>query len=144
MDRMNRIYNPTTNLEYMKAQAQHPWTHSQAEGKYIHYLPRTDMDHFPYRRFFRGIHNLDAPVIHTRRAGYEVRRDKLYSSPNASDQCHPYLRLSADKFTKPYKSTIFETGCTQCYPSYHQDFESGQYNVMGVDNHRPLTSIMNR
>ncbi len=30
----------------------------------------TDMDHFPYRRFFRGIYNDPKPVIHSRYAGY--------------------------------------------------------------------------
>lgn len=30
----------------------------------------TDMDSFPYRRFFRGIYNDPEPMIHSRYAGY--------------------------------------------------------------------------
>ena len=30
----------------------------------------TDMDHFPYRRWFRGVYNDYEPVIHSRFAGY--------------------------------------------------------------------------
>lgn len=33
-------------------------------------LMLTDMDHFPYRRFFRGVYNDPEPVIHSRFAGY--------------------------------------------------------------------------
>lgn len=30
----------------------------------------TDMDHFPYRRFFRGVYDDPVPIIHSRFAGY--------------------------------------------------------------------------
>lgn len=33
-------------------------------------LTMTDMDHFPYRRFFRGVYNESEPVIFGRQAGY--------------------------------------------------------------------------
>jgi len=33
-------------------------------------LMLTDMDNFPYRRFFRGVYNDPEPVIHSRFAGY--------------------------------------------------------------------------
>lgn len=30
----------------------------------------TDMDNFPYRRWFRGVYNDPEPIIHSRFAGY--------------------------------------------------------------------------
>lgn len=35
----------------------------------------TDMDHFPYRRFFRGEYNSFEPIIHSRYAGYRPYLD---------------------------------------------------------------------
>lgn len=29
----------------------------------------TDMDHFPYQRFFRGVYNYHSPIVHSRYAG---------------------------------------------------------------------------
>ena len=65
----NIIYNPTNYLDYYKSQKQHPWTHHLPESDYIINTPRTDMDHFPYRRFYRGQHNCSEPIIHSRTAG---------------------------------------------------------------------------
>jgi hypothetical protein len=39
------------------------------DGKNIK-LVLTDMDHHPYRRFFRGVYWKPVPVIHSRYAGY--------------------------------------------------------------------------
>lgn len=43
-------------------------------GKQIK-LTLTDMDHFPYRRFFRGVYNEPIPIIHSRYAGYRPYMD---------------------------------------------------------------------
>lgn len=38
----------------------------------------TDMDHFPYKRYFRGKYNEDNPILFEREAGFRPRRDKCY------------------------------------------------------------------
>jgi hypothetical protein len=38
----------------------------------------TDMDHFPYKRYYRGIFTSDTPVIFEREAGFRPRQDKCY------------------------------------------------------------------
>jgi hypothetical protein len=38
----------------------------------------TDMDHFPYKRFFRGVYNDSSPHIFEREAGFRVRQDDCY------------------------------------------------------------------
>lgn len=42
----------------------------------------TDMDHFPYRRFFRGVYNESEPVIFGRQAGY-----RSFINPGCSFKC---------------------------------------------------------
>jgi hypothetical protein len=42
----------------------------------------TDMDHFPYRRFFRGVYYESEPVIFGRDAGY-----RPYMNPGCSLNC---------------------------------------------------------
>ena len=138
------IYDAKSNLDYLKAQAQHPWTHSQTDHRGILLTPRTDMDHFPYRRFYRGNHRSTDPSVYSRQAGYAPRVDELYVTAKASEQCHPYLNLKNDLlFSKPYKNTKFETSCTQVYPSFQPDSEY-PHTLMGYSNHIPIASIMNR
>ena len=38
----------------------------------------TDMDHFPYRRFYRGEYHSIDPIILEREAGYRQRQDRKY------------------------------------------------------------------
>lgn len=38
----------------------------------------TDMDHFPYRRFYRGEYQSTEPIIVEREAGYRNRKDEKY------------------------------------------------------------------
>lgn len=138
------IYDPKNQLEYMMAKAQHPWTHSQEDERGLLLSPHTDMDHFPYRRYYRGRHNSKDPYIHTRRAGYTPRMDRLYTSPGASEQCDPYLNLRHDlSYSEPYTETAFETGCCQSYPSYHPNVR-WPHNLIGYRAHIPNISIMNR
>ncbi len=39
----------------------------------------TDMDHFPYKRFYRGVYDQDHPVIMEREAGFRPRHDMCYT-----------------------------------------------------------------
>lgn len=52
----------------------------------------TDMDHFPYDRFFRGEYNNPHPVVMEREAGYRPRHDDCYKHisipvPNKPSYC---------------------------------------------------------
>ena len=38
----------------------------------------TDMDQFPYKRFFRGVYYEDTPTVFEREAGWRPRKDECY------------------------------------------------------------------
>ena len=63
----------------------------------------TDMDHFPYTRFYRGVYNSYQPVVLEREAGWRHRRDSCYSV-NKSD------------IKSSYPNHCFETACSTVYP----------------------------
>ena len=66
----SQIYNDDSSqiLNQMIAQ-KNSYNPYFVNGKDIK-LMITDMDHFPYRRFFRGVYNDPVPIIHSRYAGY--------------------------------------------------------------------------
>jgi hypothetical protein len=65
----------------------------------------TDMDHFPYKRFFRGVYHEDRPVIFEREAGYRPRRDCCYKELSLPTIVKPeYCWESPCSFIKPCKS----------------------------------------
>ena len=73
----------------------------------------TDMDHFPYTRFYRGVYDSSQPVVFEREAGWRPQRDSCYSvnKCNQSNQ------------SNPYPNHCFESACSTvypCYPSYLQ------------------------
>jgi hypothetical protein len=39
----------------------------------------TDMDHFPYKRYFRGVYDQQMPIVMEREAGFRERRDRCYT-----------------------------------------------------------------
>ena len=39
----------------------------------------TDMDHFPYKRYFRSVYNEQDPTVMEREAGFRPRRDSCYT-----------------------------------------------------------------
>lgn len=78
----------------------------------IPYYPRvdniksviTDMDTFPYPRFYRGQWNSNTPIIFDREAGWHPRFDKFYS---------PYKEYQEHK-----PNFCFEAPCSTVYPCY--------------------------
>lgn len=72
----------------------------------------TDMDHFPYSRFYRGVPEYPQPVVMEREAGWRPVYDNCY------------------KINKPYEASsypnhCFEAACSTvypCYPQYLQKF----------------------
>ena len=68
----------------------------------------TDMDHFPYSRFYRGDYRSTEPVVYDRTVGYRLREDPCYTPINQT-----WNPIQPDN--------CFQTGCNTvypCYPSY--------------------------
>lgn len=68
----------------------------------------TDMDHFPYTRFYRGVHSSSDPVILEREAGWRPQRDACYSVNKCNQR-------------SPYPNHCFQSGCSVTYPCYPQN-----------------------
>lgn len=73
----------------------------------------TDMDHFPYTRFYRGKYNSNIPIVFEREAGWRPLRQSCYSMNNCKipEQETP--------------NHCFEGACSvvfPCYPKYLQKF----------------------
>lgn len=65
----------------------------------------TDMDHFPYTRFYRGVYDSHQPIVMDREAGWRPIVKNCYI-PN---KC-------ADKSL--YPNYCFESACSVVYPCY--------------------------
>jgi len=81
-------------------------------SRYVHenlHSMFTDMDHFPYTRFFRGQYESDNPHVFEREAGIVVHDNKSY-------------RKETQPYTNEYKPNFcFEAACstrTPCRPDY--------------------------
>ena len=97
------------NAKYLKNKSNPYYARQHDTRKIV-----TDFDHFPYPRFYRGIHTFDHPVIIEREAGYRKQeqscyKEKLYTNPTYPNHCfegpasvvypcYPeYLRKYSDK-----------------------------------------------
>ena len=74
----------------------------------------TDMDHFPYKRYFRGVYYESHPVVMEREAGFRPRRDSCYTQislpkPNHPNYCWEYP-CSTVKPCKKYKADAAHCG----------------------------------
>lgn len=67
----------------------------------------TDMDHFPYTRFFRGVYYSSDPVVFEREAGWRPTRESCYGPAACSRE-------------SPYPNHCFESACSTVYPCYPQ------------------------
>lgn len=65
----------------------------------------TDMDHFPYSRYFRGVSYFPEPIIFEREAGWREQEPDCY-------------RTSCSGKTTPYPNHCFESACSTVYPCY--------------------------
>lgn len=72
----------------------------------------TDMDHFPYTRFYRGNPHSSRPTVFEREAGWRP----------ANNQCYqPNIR----HIEQGYPNHCYSSACSTvfpCYPSYQQKF----------------------
>lgn len=83
----------------------------------------TDIDHFPYTRFFRGVAPYPDPIIFEREAGWRLRRDNCY-------------RLSKHVSDTPKPNNCWETACSTVYPCYPQ-------NVLKFSDRDALNVMLN-
>ena len=67
----------------------------------------TDIDHFPYTRFFRGVYYSSDPIVFEREAGWRPTRDSCYGHVDCSR-------------SMPYPNHCFESACSTVYPRYQQ------------------------
>lgn len=65
----------------------------------------TDMDNFPYNRFFRGVYNSSDPVVFEREAGWRPVQNNCYST-------------NIIKQKEPYPNHCWESSCSTVYPCY--------------------------
>lgn len=68
----------------------------------------TDIDHFPYRRFYRGIYNDDKPHIWEREAGY------FPIQPNKQTAIFPVN----------YPNHVFQVPCSTILPTIKKNYLS--------------------
>ena len=97
MNKNNLILNKMNNSEFIQKEIQE----KKKFGRY--YFPTseqsssviTDQDHFPYKRYFRGVYDSPYPTIMEREAGFRPRNDNCYKpmgNPEAKkvDYCWQY------------------------------------------------------
>lgn len=64
----------------------------------------TDFDDFTYDRFYRGVYQIDKPVIIEREAGYRLVENNCYKNVTS--------------FKPEYPKHCFEAPCSTVYPCY--------------------------
>jgi hypothetical protein len=69
----------------------------------------TDMDSFPYHRFFRGQYNSVKPIVFEREAGFRPIDTNCYAK-------------NIDRGESRYPNHCFQVACSTVYPCY-PDFE---------------------
>jgi len=70
----------------------------------------TDMDHFPYKRYFRSVYHQSDPRIMDREAGYSTRIDDCYKYLSIPDvKPHKFCWQNACTSVKPCKAPDNET-----------------------------------
>ena len=67
----------------------------------------TDMDNFPYTRFYRGVYNSTMPIVIEREAGWRP----IYKNCYIPNKCENPIE---------YPNHCFESACSVVYPCYPQ------------------------
>jgi hypothetical protein len=93
---------------------------------------QTDMDVFPYTRFYRGTHKSDLPITFQREAGWRARNNKCYNEPVVK----PETDLYPNHCFQAAPSTTYP-----CYPEYqrkYSDKEAMQLQLFrkGINEYR--------
>lgn len=86
----------------------------------------TDMDNFPYVRYFRGQFNKENPVIFNREAGYRPIENPCYA---------PILSYAQP----PYTNYCWQTPCSTVYPCRPPPVEQSSLNILNNRNCIPIS-----
>ena len=84
----------------------------------------TDMDNFPYKRFFRGDFNSDNPIVFEREAGWRPTQNNCYKIQD------PLKSLNNNNI-------CFESACSTvypCYPSYAAKYSDREAFLVKLNN----------
>jgi len=84
----------------------------------------TDMDHFPYTRFFRGDFESDRPIVFEREAGWRYTENNCYKNQD------PIKPLN-------HKNICYESACSTvypCYPSYAAKYSDREAFLVKLNN----------
>lgn len=76
----------------------------------------TDMDHFPYTRYFRGVYHNDQPRVAEREAGWRPTVDCCYKK---AVPC--FGEITSRDYAKGYPRNCFEAPCSTVYPCYPKE-----------------------
>lgn len=75
---------------------------------------KTDMDTFPYPRFYRGVYNNTNAIIFDREAGWHPREDACYAKPYLEPMVDPFVKVPVPvnyfTFMRPRESEKLITG----------------------------------
>lgn len=84
----------------------------------------TDMDHFPYTRFFRGEFESDRPIVFEREAGWRPTENNCYKNQD------PIKPLN-------HNNICYESACSTvypCYPSYAAKYSDRDAFLVKLNN----------
>jgi hypothetical protein len=83
----------------------------------------TDMDSFPYTRFWRGVPYFPDPIAMEREGGWRMRRDKCYE-------------INVPVLNRPPPNNCFETACSTVFPCYPKSVSrfSDQSAILVMNN----------
>ena len=70
----------------------------------------TDMDQFPYTRWFRGVPNVTVPIVAEREAGYRPRHDICYE-----------YHMNKSEVKGVQQRLIFEAPCSTVFPKFKEN-----------------------
>jgi hypothetical protein len=80
---MYHCKDSTSNQEHIRQNIEYSIAHAGITSASQLIPITTDMDHFPYNRFYRGIKDCDRPRVFDREAGHRLWRNQDYY-PSAS------------------------------------------------------------
>jgi hypothetical protein len=81
----------------------------------------TDMDHYPYTRFYRGVYNSTEPAVMEREAGWRKVVDNCYIDQSSCTQ------------SINYPSHCFQTACSTVYPCYANTVKDYDAHVLLIN-----------
>ena len=85
----------------------------------------TDMDHFPFTRFYRGSYDTNCPQVFEREAGFRIKNNCCYKTPACCNPLKPIV--------------CFQGPCSlvsPCYPEYLRKYSDKEELELMLNNVR--------